>query len=147
MPGAVLGQEVVELRPPSKATFIRLRKQGQSKHILGGLKVAWRLIYQNLWTTGPAALAREALYKQLFLNRKCSMNDEVYKGRDRDRWNQWNYHRSILWHNMHNNAPLDTVGTKQPPGSTAKNSNRLRQDASKPGKVIGKSSVETRHRE
>ena len=99
-----LPQEVVELRSPSKVTFIRLRKQGRSKHILGGLKVAWRLIFQHLRTGGPAVLSREALYKILFLNRKCSMNDEVYKGCDRDRWKQWNYHRSILWHNMHNNA-------------------------------------------
>ena len=34
-----LPQDLPELRPPSKATFIRLRKRGQSKHILGGLVV------------------------------------------------------------------------------------------------------------
>ena len=88
-----LPPEVGELRPPSKETIIRLRKQGKSKHILGGLKVAWGYINQNLWTKGPTVLIREAQNKQLFLNRKCSMNDEVYKGRDQQRWDQWKYYR------------------------------------------------------
>ena len=68
-----LPQKVTELHPPSKATFIRLRKRGQSKHILGGMKVDWKLINQNLRTIGPTVLGREALYKHLFLNRRCSI--------------------------------------------------------------------------
>ncbi len=91
--------------PFSKATFIRLRKRGQSKHILGGMKVDWKLMDQNLWTTGPTVLDREALYKHLFLNRKCSMSDEVSKGHNRNKWDQWNYHRYTLWHTRRNLTP------------------------------------------
>ena len=57
-----LPQEVAELHPPSKATFIRLRKRGQSKHILGGMKINWKLIDQNLWTAGPTALDHWCLH-------------------------------------------------------------------------------------
>ena len=41
----------------------------------------------------------------LFLTRNCSMNDEVCKGRDQQRWDQWKYCRSILWFSRHNNPP------------------------------------------
>ena len=34
-----LPQEMTPLHPPSKSTFMRLRKRGQSKHILGGLDI------------------------------------------------------------------------------------------------------------
>ena len=83
-----LPQEVAELHPPSKAIFIRLRQRGQSKHILGGMKINWKFIYQNLWTAGPTVLDREALYKHLFLNRNCSTSDAVYKGPNRSKWEQ-----------------------------------------------------------
>ena len=55
-----LPQDLPELRPQSKATFIRLRKRGQSKHILGGLVVNWDLIRQHLWTRTFYFLQRRA---------------------------------------------------------------------------------------
>ena len=39
-----LPQTMADVRPPSKATFVRLRKRVQSKHILGGLEINWDLI-------------------------------------------------------------------------------------------------------
>ena len=36
-----LPQTMADVRPPSKATFVRLRKRVQSKHILGGLEINW----------------------------------------------------------------------------------------------------------
>ena len=47
-----LPQTMVSVRPPSKTTFVRLRKRVQAKHILGGLKINWILIEQHLWMDG-----------------------------------------------------------------------------------------------
>ena len=68
-----LPQEIMQLRPSSKTTFIRLRKRRQSKHILGGLDIDWKLIDQS------------HLYLQLFVQRTGSTSDIEYEGRDQGR--------------------------------------------------------------
>ena len=92
-----LPQNLPELRPPSKATFVRLRKRGQSKHILGGLVVNWKLIDQHLWAEGPPTLSREELTRHLFLFRTSSTTEAVYRGHDPDKWNLWKQHRKLVW--------------------------------------------------
>ena len=54
-------------------------------------------IQEVLWTNGPSAQPHEALYQQLFLAQNCSMNDDVYRGRDQDRWRCWDYNRTVVW--------------------------------------------------
>ena len=92
-----LPQDMTALHPPSKATFIRLRKRGQSKHILGGLDIDWKLIDQHLWTRGPSVLTRDELERQLFLLRSSSTTEVVYRGNDRDKWNLWTQQRALVW--------------------------------------------------
>ena len=104
-----LPQDLPELRPPSKATFIRLRKRGQSKHILGGLVVNWRLIDQHLWTEGPPTLSREELTRRLFLVRTSSTTEAVYRGHDPDKWNLWKQHRRLVWDSQTNMPPQMTL--------------------------------------
>ena len=86
-----LPQDLPELRPPSKATFIRLRKRGQS------MVVNWDLIRQHLWTEGPSILSREELTRRLFLLRTSSTTEAVYRGNDPDKWNPWKQHRRLVW--------------------------------------------------
>ena len=62
-------QNIVSVRPPSKTTFVRLRKRVQAKHILGGLEINWGLIEKHLWMDGPPMLSRADLENQLFLLR------------------------------------------------------------------------------
>ena len=104
-----LPQDLPELRPPSKATFIRLRKRGQSKHILGGLVVNWDLIRQHLWTEGPSILSREELTRRLFLLRTSSTTETVYRGNDPDKWNPWKQHRRLVWDHQTNMPPQMTL--------------------------------------
>ena len=104
-----LPQDLPELRPPSKATFIRLRKRGQSKHILGGLVVNWRLIDQHLWTEGSPTLSREELTRRLFLVRTSSTTEAVYRGHDPDKWNLWKQHRRLVWDSQTNMPPQMTL--------------------------------------
>ena len=92
-----LPQEMPALHPPSKSTFIRLWKRGQSKHILGGLQINWELIDQHLWTSGPTVLDRDGLYRQLFLHRNCSTTDRVYRGNDPSKWAERRRHRALVW--------------------------------------------------
>ena len=77
-----LPQTMADVRPPSKATFVRLRKRVQSKQILGGLEINWDLIEQHLWMDGPPMLSRVDLENQLFLLRSGSTT----AGHDRERW-------------------------------------------------------------
>ena len=74
-----LPQTMASVRPPSKTTFVRLRKRVQSKHILGGLKINWDLIEQHLWMDGPPMLSRADLENQLFLLRSGSTTAATYK--------------------------------------------------------------------
>ncbi len=99
-----LPQEIPALRPPNKSTFIRLRKRGQSKHILGGLQINWELIDQNLWTRGPTVLDRDGLYRQFFLHRNSSTTDGVYKGEDSNRWT------ALLWASQSAQPPRMALG-------------------------------------
>ena len=92
-----LPQDMTALHPPSKATFIRLRKRGQSKHILGGLTINWRLIAQHLWTNGPSVLTRGELERQLFLLRSGSTTEVAYRGNDKDKWDMWTQQRDLAW--------------------------------------------------
>ena len=85
------------VRPPSKSTFVRLRKRGQSKHILGGLVINWELIDQHLWMDGPPILTRAELENQLFLLRSGSTTVATYKGHDHEKWRQWKQRRDSLW--------------------------------------------------
>ena len=92
-----LPQTMVSVRPPSKTTFVRLRKQRvQAKHILGGLEINWGLIEQHLWMDGSPMLSREDLENQ-FLLRSGSTTSATYKGRDRARWEPWTQRRDSLW--------------------------------------------------
>ena len=92
-----LPQEMTALHPPSKSTFIRLRKRGQSKHILGALNIDWELIDQHLWTRGLSVLTRDELWRQLILQRNSSTTDAVYRGHDHDKWNAWTQQRDFVW--------------------------------------------------
>ena len=99
-----LPQEVVELRPPSKATFIRLRKQGQSKHlgwVEGCLEAHLPTPMDNgTYSVKPGGSVQATLPQSEMLNERRSLQRTR-----QDRWNQWNYHRWILWHNRRNNDP------------------------------------------
>ena len=92
-----LPQNIVSVRPPSKTTFVRLRKRVQAKHILGGLEINWSLIEKHLWMEGPPMLSRADLENQLFLLRSGSTTSATYKGRDRARWGPWTQRRDTLW--------------------------------------------------
>ena len=92
-----LPQTIVSVRPPSKTTFVRLRKRVQAKHILGGLEINWGLIKKHLWMDGPPMLSRADLENQLFLLRSGSTTSATYKGRDRARWGPWTQRRDTLW--------------------------------------------------
>ena len=92
-----LPQTMTDVRPPSKATFVRLRKRVQSKHILGGLKINWDLIEQHLWMDGPPILSRAELENQLFLLRSESTTAATYKGHDIEKWRPWTQRRNSLW--------------------------------------------------
>ncbi len=94
-----LRQEMTPLQPPSKSTFMRLRKRGQSKHILGGLDINWKLIGQHLWTSGPSVLTRDELERQLSLLRNSSTAETIYRGHDRDKWKLWTQQRDLVWMN------------------------------------------------
>ena len=100
-----LPQTMASVRPPSKTTFVRLRKRVQSKHILGGLKINWGLIEQHLWMDGPPMLSRADLENQLFLLRSGSTTSATYKGRDRERWGPWTQRRDSLWWGRTNTPP------------------------------------------
>ena len=113
-----LPQNIVSVCPPSKTTFVKIRKRVQAKHILGnlrpgsypssieqkktkhipgGLEINWGLIEKHLWMEGPPMLSRADLENQLFLLRSGSTTSATYKGRDRARWGPWTQRRDTLW--------------------------------------------------
>ena len=104
-----LPQTMADVRPPSKATFVRLRKRVQSKHILGGLEINWDLIEQHLWMDGPPILSRAELENQLFLLRSGSTTAATYKGHDSEKWRPWTQRRNSLWWGRTNSPPALTL--------------------------------------
>ena len=104
-----LPQTIADVRPPSKATFVRLRKRVQSKHILGGLEINWDLIEQHLRMDGPPMFSRADLENQLFLFRSGSTTAATYKGRDREKWRPWTQRRDSLWWGRTNTPPTLTL--------------------------------------
>ena len=92
-----LHEAMAVVRPPSKSTFARLRKRGQSKHILAGLVINWDLIDQHLWMAGPSTLTRAELESQLFLLRTGSTTVATYRGHDHEKWRQWRERRDRVW--------------------------------------------------
>ena len=90
-----LPQDQPELRPPSKATFIRLRKRGQFKHILGGLVVTG-ISFATTYGLKDLPSSLEKLTRRLFLLRPAPRLKLFIEENDPDKWNPWKQHCRLV---------------------------------------------------